>query len=344
MDAPRRQLLSLATAASCWPELLHASTSAVLKPQRVTIALAAKHSLYHLPLTLADQLGFFRQTGVAVTLLSHEAGSHAMSSFASGKADVVSGAYEHLFESRYQDQHHQAFVLMGRTPQVSMGVASRHAGRTTLASLKGGRVGVTALGSSTHAMACQWLLLNGVLPEDVVFVEVGASSGAAEALREGMIDALCNPDPLMHWLELKNEIQLLGEARSLKGTLQVMGGAVPGAALMARESFLQQQPAVAQALADGVVRALKWLRTAGPTDLFRHVPATYWMSDRAVYLGAFEKLRESYALDGMVSEEAVLNLWRAQARLTGRLRTNRVLLSRTFTNDFALRAKSRFSA
>jgi NitT/TauT family transport system substrate-binding protein len=181
-----------------------------------------------------------------------------------------------------------------------------------------------------------------LLPDDVNFVEVGSSGGVWDALRSGSIDAVCNPDPVMHWLEMKNEVLLVGEARSLQGTQQVMGASVPGASLIAREEFLQRHPESAQALSDGVVRALKWLQTAGPTDLFKHVPPAYWMNDRAAYLGAFEKLRESYALDGLIQEDTVLNLWRAQARLTGRLQTSRVLLARTFNNTFALRSKNRF--
>ncbi len=349
MDVRRRQWLSLASAASCWPLLARANqtpqpSSSPSRLPRISIALAARHSLYQLPLTLADQLGFFRQAGLSVDFLPHEAGSHAMASLLSGKAEVMAAAFEHVFTLKQQGHKHQAFALMGRTPQVSMGVASRRGRLRSLAELKGSRVGISALGSSTHAMASQWLLLHGVLPEDVNFVEVGASPAVVEALREGSIDALCNPDPLMHWLEQKGDIVMVGEARSLQGSALVMGGAVPGACLMASEDFLLHQPAVAQALSDGVVRALKWLKTAGPSDLFKTVPPAYWMNDRGIYLGAFEKLRESYALDGVIQEDAVHNLWRAQARLTGRLATSRAWLMATFDNRFALRAKSRFAA
>lgn len=344
MDARRRQLLSLAVAASSLPLATPADAVSTGKLPKINIALAAKHTLYHLPLILADQLGFFRQAGVGVELLAHEAGAHAMVSLVSGKADVFAGAFEHVFNAAYQNQRHQAFVLMGRSPQVSLGIATRLPRVKSLAELKGARVGITSLGSSTHAMACHWLLLHGLLPEDVSFVEVGSSGGVWDALRNGGVDALCNPDPIMHWLEMKNEVVLVGEARSLHGAQQVMGAAVPGACLIAREEFLQRQPEAAQALADGVVHALKWLKTAGPTDLFKHVPPMYWMNDRAAYLGAFEKLRESYAIDGLVQEDTVLNLWRAQARLTGRMQTSRVQLAQTYNNSFAVRAKTRFKA
>jgi len=344
MDARRRHLLSMALAAGAWSQAAAASPVSSAKLSRVSIALAARHSLYQLPLTLAEQLGYFRQAGVAVEFMAHDAGAHAMAALAAGKADVVAGSFEHVFNPSYLGLRHQAFVLMGRTPQVSLGVSARLARFNSWAELKGARIGITALGSSTHTMASHWLLLHGVLPEEVNFVEVGASAGVLDALRSGSIDALCNPDPVMHWLELKNEVLLVGEARSLQGTQQVLGAPVPGASLIAREEFLQRQPEVAQALSDGVVHALKWLRTAGPTDLFRHVPPVSWLNDRAAYLGAFEKLRESYAIDGLVQEDSVLNLWRVQARLSGRLQTSRAVLARTYNNSFALRSKARFRA
>lgn len=343
MDAARRHWLSLLAAASAMPLVKPAVAASPAKPlPRVSLALAARHSLYHLPLTLADQLGFFRQSGVTVEFIAHDAGAHALASLASGKVDVVAGAFEHVFNPAHQGLRLQAFALMGRSPQVSWGVSSRVPKWKSLTELKGARVGVTSLGSSTHTMASHWLMLHGLLPEDVQFVEVGSSAGVWEALRSGSIDALCNPDPVMHWLEMKGELLVVGEARSLLGSQKVMGAAVPGACLMAREEYLQRQAESVQALADGVVHALKWLQTAGPTDLFRHVPPAYWMNDRAAYLGAFEKLRESYAIDGMVQEDTVLNLWRAQARLTGRMRTSRDLLARTFNNTFVGRAKNRF--
>ena len=127
-------------------------------------------------------------------------------------------------------------------------------------------------------------------------------------------------------------------------TRKLMGGQVPGACLFARADFLQRQSDVAQALSDAVVHALKWLQTAGLTDILKTVPAHHWLGDRAIYLGAFEKLRESYALDGLISGDAVLNAWRAHARLPGPLGSARLPLERIYSNTFAAKSKSRFAA
>lgn len=322
-----------------------ASVAATEPPvaHRVTVALAARQSLYHLPLTLAEQLGYFRQAGLAVDWLSHESGAKAVASAQMGQADVVAGAFEHLFVLQQKGQNYQGFVQLGRTPQVSLGVATRHAlPMRSVMELKGARVGITGFDSSTHWMACQWLLQNGLLPEDVVFVEVGSSAQVADALRSGAIDALCNPDPVMHWLEQKNEIRLVGEARSLMATRKVMGGAVPGASLFARSEFLQRQPEVAQSLTDGVIHALKWLQTAGLTDILKIVPSTHWQGDRAAYLGAFEKLRESYSVDGEIRGDAVLNAWRAFSRLPIKGQSGRMALDRTYTKEFVAKSRQRF--
>ena len=309
---------------------------------RVRLALAASHSLYHLPLTLADRLGFFRQAGVQLEWLPQESGAKALSLALSGQADVVAGAYEHLFGLHLKGFNYQSFVQMSRTPQVSIGGSTRGgmAWRSG-ADIRGLRLGISALDSTTHWTAAQWLLRQGLTAEDVVFVPVGSSQGVIEALRSGSIDALCNPDPVMHWLEQKNDIRLLGDARTLQGTRQLMGGPVPGASLFAHAAFLQLHPDRAQALSDGVVQALKWLQTAGLTDILRAVPAVHWMGDRAIYLGAFEKLRESYAVDGLVRSEDVTHAWRVHAKLLGTDGPRQLVPERTFTNVFAQKSKSR---
>jgi len=351
LDGCGRRRAFLLSAVGAWavsrsalaaPETLPANVRSEPKLiHRVSIALAAPNSLHHLPLTLADRLGYFRQAGMAVEWLPHESGAKALASALQGQAQVVAGAFEHLFGLHQKGLSYQAFVQMGRTPQLSLGVATRLDVRSVMA-LKGVRVGVSSLQSSTHFMACHWLMQNGLLPEDVVFVEVGTSAGVIDALRTGAIDALCNPDPIMFGLEQRNEIRILGEARTLAASRKLMGGPVLGACLWARSDFLQKQPELAQALSDGVVHALKWLQTAGLTDILKTVPSTHWEGDRAIYLGAFEKLRESYALDGLVAADAVANAWQAYNRLPNRPAGNRPLLASTYTNSFAAKSKSRF--
>ncbi len=108
---------------------------------------------------------------------------------------------------------------------------------------------------------------------------------------------------------------------------------------MAREDFLLRQPQAAMVLTEGVVHALRWLQTAGPTDLFKAVPVAPWITDRAVYLSALFKLRDAYARDGLIQEDAVSNAWRMHARVASQMPASRQLLARTYTNAFVARTR-----
>lgn len=336
MDRQRRHTLStaLGLTAAHW-----LGTAVAADVPTVTVAVGARNSLYHLPLMLAERLGFFRQRGVQVELQWHDSGAQALASVQAGQAQVLAGAFERLFELQAQGQYHQAFVQMTRTPLVSMGVTTRWPALQSWQELKSTRIGISSLDSGTHWMASLWLQRHGLQAEEVHFVPVGTSAAALGALWEGEIDVLCNTEPVMHWLEQRNDIRLIAEARTPLGAQQLMGGEVPGGCLMAPESFLLRQPLVAQALAEGVVLALRWLRTAGPTDLFKQLPAPAWMGDRAIYLGAFDKLRDAYARDGVIQEDAVAHAWRAHSRLSPRWRQQRMALARTYTNAFVARGR-----
>lgn len=338
MDIRRRQMLVWPLmGGAAWPLAVRASPEA----RQVTLALTARNSLYHLPLVLAERLGFFRQQGLQVQLVSYDSGAAGVASVLQGRADVLAGAFEHLFELQRQGHFFQAFVQMANTPMLSLGVSTARAAPRSWQDLRASRIGVSALESSTHWTTSLWLLRQGLSLQDVQFVEVGTSASAVGALWEGQIEALCNPDPLMHWLEQRGDVRVIAEARTPAGTRQLGGGALPGGCLMAREDYLGRHPQLVLALTEGVLRALRWLQTAGPTDLFKTVPVSPWLNDRAVYLGALEKLRNSYARDGLFQEDAVFNAWRMHARVAAQAPSSRNLLPRTFTNAFAVQAARR---
>ena len=333
MNAGRRQWL-VRLGAGCFGHALACPVLAAAEPRQITVAMTARNSLYHLPLVLAERLGYFRQQGLQVNLVAHESGAAGVTSVLQGRAEVLAGAFEHVFEFHRRGHAFQAFAQMNATPMLSLGVSSDKLSHGQWSALRGARIGVSALESGTHWMASLWLLRHGVQPQDVQFVGVGTSASALGALWEGQVDALCNPDPVMHWLEQRGEIRLIAEARSAAGAQQLAGGALPGGCLMARDEFLQRQPQVAMVLAQGVVQALRWLQTAGATDLFKTVPVAPWISDRAVYLGALDKLRDAFARNGQFQEDAVFNAWRLHTRVASQPSVGRNLLVKTFTNAF----------
>jgi NitT/TauT family transport system substrate-binding protein len=310
---------------------------------KLTIAVGGKAAFYSLPLTIADQLGYFRAEGVAVEIVDFAGGAQALQAAIAGTADVVSGAYEHTINLQSRNQMYQAFVLQGRAPGIAVGVSTRAIpSYRTVADLRGKRIGVTAPGSSTNMVANLVLARAGLKASDVSFVAVGSSANALAALRTGQIDAMSNVDPVMTMLEQKSEVKIISDTRTLKGTQEVFGGPMPAGCLYAPLEFVQKNPNTCQALANAIVHSLKWLQTAGPSDIIKTVPENYLLGDRALYLASFNKVREAIALDGTIPEEGARTALKALASFEPSVQPGRIDLARTFTNDFARRAKEKF--
>ena len=309
---------------------------------RLTIAAGGKTALYYLPLTIAEQLRYFSDEGLDVDLQDHAGGGLAQQALVQSRADVAAGGFEHPILLGQRGVNCRAFAILGRAPQLVFGVATRALPEARgPAALRGRRVGISAPDSSTHLFARMLLARAGVQPSEVEFVGVGTSTAAVDAVREGRVDAIASIDPVISMLELRGEIRVLADTRSLRGTQEVFGGPMPGGCLYAPQAFVVRYPQTVQALTNAVVRALKWLQTAGPSDIVRAVPEAYMYGDRAVYLAALEKAREALSPDGMVADESVATAHRVVALYGpggGTLRPP----GASYTNDFARRAKLKF--
>ena len=316
-----------------------------LEKTKISIAVGGKAAIYNLPLTLAEQLGYFRAEGLEVEISDFPGGSRAMQAALNGAVDVVSGAFEHTISLQSRGQDYQAFVMLGRAPAIAMGISPKTMPNyKSVTDLKGKKIGVSALGSSTHMVAHLILARAGLNAEEVNFIGVGTAAGALSAWRSGQIDALSNGDPVMTLLQQKNEIRIIADTRTLKGAADLFGGTMPGGCLYAPLEFVEKHPNTVQALTNAITHSLKWLQTAGPGDLIKTVPEAYLLGDRALYLTAFNKVREVISTDGMMLEEGPRVAAQVLARLDPTVNVGKIEFSKTYTNAFAKKAKERFKA
>src|SRR5438034_4694835 len=131
------------------------SVQAQGKPEKakVSIAVGGKAGFYYLPLTIAERLGYFKDEGLDVEISDFEGGSKALQAVVGGSADVVSGAWENTIDQQPKGLNMQGFVLMGRYPAISVGIAKAKAATyKSHKHLKGMKIGATAPGSSTNRM------------------------------------------------------------------------------------------------------------------------------------------------------------------------------------------------
>ena len=249
----RRHLMASAFASAALPRI---ALSQTIEKSKLTIAVGGKNLFYYLPLTIAEQLGYFKDEGLDVTVVDFAGGSKALQAVVGGSADVVSGAFEHTVNMQFKGQPMRAFVLQGLAPQVVLGINPKTMPHyKSIADLRGKKIGVTAPGSSTNVMVNYVLAKAGVKPSEVSFVGVGASSGAVAAMRSGQIDAISNLDPVITLLQRSGDLKIVADTRIVAEAEKVFGGPMPAACLYAPVPFVESHPATIQALTNAMVRA-----------------------------------------------------------------------------------------
>ena len=336
----RRHMLAASLLAATAPRWTLAQG---LEKPKLTIAVGGKNLLYYLPLTVAEQLGYFKAEGLDVTIVDFAGGSRALQAVVGGSADVVSGAFEHTVNMQFKGQHMRAFVLQGAAPQIVLGINPRTmAGFKTIADLKGKKVGVTAPGSSTNVMLNFVLAKAGLKPSDVSVIGVGAGNGAVAAMRAGQIDAISNLDPVITLLQRSGDLKIISDTRVLAESDKVFGGPMPAACLYAMQTFINSHPNTTQALANAIVRADKWIQGAGATDIIKAVPESFLMGDRAVYIDAFLAAKGALSPDGLIPEKGAQTAFRALASVDDKLAAAKLDLNAVYTNDFARRANAKY--
>jgi NitT/TauT family transport system substrate-binding protein len=312
---------------------------------RLVIVVDNRAAFCYLPLTIAERLGYFAIEGLDVEVRELVDPELCLQALFSGSAQVYSGSYSSTLGLPYREQGLQSIVLQGRAPQIVMGVSLKTmAHYQELRDLRGKRVGIRGVGTSSHKVARLLLAKAGIGAQEVQFVSLPEPAQAIETFRRAQLDAICYADPTITALELGAELRILADTRTVNGTAEVFGGPMPAGCLMASEAFVGSQRRHCQALANAMVHALKWLQTAGPSDLNKTVPEAFFQGDRALYLAAFSRAREAWTPDGMMPEAGPATAARAQDKLYPHGGLLRADLSRTFTNDFSRKAKIRFRA
>ena len=148
----------------------------------------------------------------------------------------------------------------------------------------------------------------------------------------------------MTMLEQKGDVRIIADARSLQGSQEIFGAMMPATCLFAPLNYLRAHPNTVQAIANATVHALKWLQTAGPSDLIKVLPEAHLFGERALYLASFGKLRESISLDGIMPEDGVKTALRALRRRDADFKADKLDPERLYTNEFARKAKEKFRA
>ncbi|HEX4841914.1 MAG TPA: ABC transporter substrate-binding protein [bacterium] len=328
-------LTSLALAAG----FVHPAT-AQAQP-KLSIMVGGLEKIIYLPAMLTQRLGYFRDAGVDVTLYSEGAGVEAEDEMLAGRVDGVVGFYDHSIDLQSKGKIVEAVIILDRVPGEAL-VVSNRSGITSLAGLKGKRIGVTGLGSSTNFLANFLVTKGGGGPGGYSPIPVGAGNTLIAAMQQDRIDAAVTTEPTVSRLKKMNLATVLVEMRTAAGTRASLGGTYPAACLYMRADFVASHKDVVQRVVTAFVRTLKYLQATRAPDVAAQMPEDYYVGDKPLYLAALGASMGMFNPTGAMPTDGPPTVLKVLATFNKELDPTKIDLAKTYTDEFvnaALAAK-----
>jgi len=302
------------------------------------MAVGGQTQFIYLPLTLASQLGYFKDEGLTVTISDLRGGSEAVAALLSGSVDAVTGFYEHTIRATAQGKRLVMVALFDRYPGVVLMVGKRHLHEVqTIRDLAGKPVGVTAVGSSTDQLLKYVLRKNELDPQAIPVVTAGVSTMLG-ALEQDQIWAGVIVDPLATKLERDGIAKPLYDTRTEKGTLDIFGGPWPAGGIYTSQTFVRQHPQTVQKLVNAGLRALRYIREHSPEEIAAVMPPSFWAGDRDQYVSSLRANMDLYSSDGVMPEDGASNVFKSLSLVDTTIAQAKIDLKQTYDNSFVAKA------
>jgi NitT/TauT family transport system substrate-binding protein len=301
----------------------------------VRIMVGGIEKQIYIPAALAERLGYFREQGLNVQLLSQASGVNAEDELLSGAVQGVVGFYDHTIDLQAKGKFVQGVVQFSQAPGEVEIVASRAADALRSPSdFKGRTLGVTGLGSSTHLLTQYLAATHGVKMSEMTIVPVGSGLAFANAMRQGRIDAGMTTEPTASRLLQAGDARLLVDLRTPQSTAKVLGGVYPGACLYMTTLWVNTHRPQVQRLANALVKALRYVDAHSAEEIAAQLPAEFIGADRVLYVAALRDSKSMFTADGAMPAAGPATVLRVMKVVNRTVQIKPIDLARTYTNEF----------
>jgi len=306
-------------------------TSGVLP---VRLAVGGQGQLIYLSATLAQELGFYKDEGLAVSIQDYPGGAKSLESLLGGSADVVCGFYDHAIQMAAQGKDVRAFVSILRYPGLVAVSGSPSVAR--IEDLKGKVVGVSAAGSSTQMFLNYLLVTHGMKPADVSVASVGLGATAIAAVTRGKVDAAIMTDPGIDLVRKQlPSAKILADTRTADGVRAIFGMDIyPSTVLYSTAGWLGQHREEAARMARALRKTVDWMRAHSPEEIRSRQPAQFHTDDEASDLDALRSMQAMLSPDGRMTPESTAMVRKVLDVSLDSVRAASIDLTKTYTNEF----------
>ncbi|MFM0234035.1 ABC transporter substrate-binding protein [Paraburkholderia sediminicola] len=302
--------------------------------EKITIMVGGITKLIYLPARLTEQLGYFKDEGLDVELLSQPAGVDAENELLAGAVQAVVGFYDHTIDLQTKGKDVKAIVVFGQVPgEVEM--VSTKAAETvkSMADVKGKTLGVTGLGSSTSFLTQYLAGQHGIQSTEYTMLPVGADASFIAAIKQGRIDAGMTTEPTVSALQKSGDAKVLVDMRTVEGTNAALGGTYPASSLYVQAAWADSHKAEAAKLAHAFVRTMQFIHTHSAEEIAAKMPDDY-QKDKPLYVSALKASLPMFTKDGKMPVDGPETVLKVLSAFNPSVKGKHIELAKTYTNEF----------
>jgi len=330
-------IISALILSACGGSSSSSSSGSANIPLKIMVGGLSKQ--IYLPNMLTQQLGYFKQEGLDVTLIDEASGQSAEDEVLAGQVDAGSGSYNHTIELQAAGKQMEAVVLLNVAPGEAEIVSAKEAGQIhSVSDLKGKNLGVTELGSGTQTLTTALLHKVGIAANQVHFIPVGAGDTFIAAMQQGRIDAGMTTEPTISRLISTGVGKVLVDLRTPESTQAALGGPYPFICVFMTNDYVNSHKDVVQKLVNAYVKTLKWMQTHSAEQIADMMPPDYYAGNKALYVAALQNQMAIYSPDGSMPAGAPQSVLNTEYQSNLIPQSKQIDLSLTYTNQFVSNA------
>jgi NitT/TauT family transport system substrate-binding protein len=293
----------------------------------------------YLPNMLAQQLGYFKEQNLDVTLINEQSGVGTETMVLAGAVDAGSGSYNHVLELQALGKSLVTVVQLQIAPGEAEMVDAKQADKIkTAADLKGKNLGVTELGSGTHTLTLAILGKAGITSDQVKFVPVGAGDTFIKGIQQGKIDAGMTTEPTISRLIASGVAKPLVDLRTPEVTKAALGGDYPFIGIWMKTDYVNSHKPIVQRMVNAYVKTLKFISSHTAAEIADKMPADYYAGDKALYVAALASQKGSFSVDGKMPASGPPVVAEIESRYVPDMKGKTFDLAKTYTHEFVNKA------
>ena len=311
-----------------------AMPQAALAAGKITLMVGGLEKQIYLSFMLTQRLGYYKEQGLDVELLTEPSGVDAEDELLAGTVQGVGGFYDHCIDMQAKGKYIESVIqILGSPGEVEL-VSTKHPEIKSPADWKGAKLGVTGLGSSTNFLTQFLAVKNGVKLGDFTSVPVGAGDTFIAALQQDEIYGGMTTEPTVSRLLKTGEAKVLVDLRNADATKAALGGPYPATSLYMDSGWVEKHKDETQKLVNALLKTQKFINTHSAAEIADAMPKEYLVGDRDGYIKALDSEKGMFTPDGLMPANGPETVLAVLQGFSKNLKGKSVDLSKTFTSEF----------